>query len=550
MLLFLTAESRSEDTIKYDGPNNSGFGHPGGGTFYSAVRFHPVQSCTLKSIIFYQYQPVTAPVWIYLHEEGSPITPGQKIDSISYLGLPGPSSWIRLNFSTPHFRAGGVDFWINIKLTPTAGQTPLGVDAGPSVVPAHSFVSVNDTTWKSLLNAGQNKNFNIRAIVRYIQPINDIGIDEIVSPSYLNPPSSTMTPIARVKNYGLTGVTNFPVVCSILGAGGVVRYTTTVTCGAIASGDTARVTFTPWTPTITELMTVIMRTRLIGDEVPANDREVLIMTYNYGYYEDFEFGNGGYIPDPLTGGWYWQPGFWSTGTYQDNANWKLNSVVFYATMNNPVLRFWHWYDMEQNYYGGNVKISTDGGATWTLVYPVGGYPGRADSSNAAIPGEFCYTGTSGGWLEATFNLPVVTGQQFYVRWHFGSDASISYPGWYIDEVTGIGFFAPQWSGMAEGKTSNLPQTSILNPAKPNPVTNGLSRISFSIAEPSKVTLKIYDASGRLVKTLVNEFKSSGVYSVTWNCRDDYNRKVAEGVYFYTLETPKQQFCRKMVVVQN
>jgi len=41
-----------------------------------------------------------------------------------------------------------------------------------------------------------------------------------------------------------------------------------------------------------------------------------------------------------------------------------------------------------------------------------------------------------------------------------------------------------------------------------------------------------------------------VYSYTWDSKDDNNRKVAEGVYFYTLETPNQKFCRKMVLMQN
>jgi hypothetical protein len=100
-------------------------------------------------------------------------------------------------------------------------------------------------------------------------------------------------------------------------------------------------------------------------------------------------------------------------------------------------------------------------------------------------------------------------------------------------------------GIDEGIPLNLIVTT-LNAPKPNPVTNGLARISFSIAEPSRVALKIYDASGKIVKTLVNNQVERGIYNLTWDGKDEHNRSVAEGIYFYTLETPKQNFTRKMI----
>jgi flagellar hook assembly protein FlgD len=82
--------------------------------------------------------------------------------------------------------------------------------------------------------------------------------------------------------------------------------------------------------------------------------------------------------------------------------------------------------------------------------------------------------------------------------------------------------------------------------KPNPVTNGMAQISFSLAEPGRVALKIYDASGRTVKTLANAQLARGRYNMTWNGKDENNRNVADGIYFYTLETSKQKFTKKMV----
>ncbi|MCX7757298.1 MAG: T9SS type A sorting domain-containing protein, partial [candidate division WOR-3 bacterium] len=177
------------------------------------------------------------------------------------------------------------------------------------------------------------------------------------------------------------------------------------------------------------------------------------------YLEDFEVWNGNFEPMPTSGGWAWGvptsgPGsahsgskLWATvlnGNYTNNANWTLTSPTLTATTGSPELRFWHWYQFEGTttlYDGGNVKISTDGGVTWTVVTPVGGYTGTASSSAAGVGGQPVYGGSSNGWVEAVFVLPVNAGQQFKLRWHFGSDGSVVYAGWYIDDVTGIGFAA-------------------------------------------------------------------------------------------------------------
>ena len=298
---------------------------------------------------------------------------------------------------------------------------------------------------------------------------------------------------------------------------------------------------------------------------------------NYGFYSDtfqfslpieiyqanFEDDDGRYTPSPSTGGWAWGvptsgPGsahggtkLWATvlgGNYTNSANWTLTSPAFTASGNNPQLKFWHWYSFEGTstlYDGGNVKISTNGGGTWTVVTPVGGYTGTAYSSTPGVGGQQVYSGNSNGWLEATFNLPVTAGQAFMLRWHFGSDGSVVYPGWYVDDVTGIGFSTTMSSVEEALAPINQVITTLYAP-KPNPVANGIVHISYSIAEPSKVALKIYDASGRIVKTLVNGQVVRGIYNLTWDGRDDNHRSVAEGIYFLTLETPKQNFTKKMV----
>jgi photosystem II stability/assembly factor-like uncharacterized protein len=62
-----------------------------------------------------------------------------------------------------------------------------------------------------------------------------------------------------------------------------------------------------------------------------------------------------------------------------------------------------------------------------------------------------------------------------------------------------------------------------------------TQITYQTLVPSHVTLKIYDISGRLVKTLVNELKQSGHHTITWSGTDNSGQMVASGIYFCKLK---------------
>jgi flagellar hook assembly protein FlgD len=64
-----------------------------------------------------------------------------------------------------------------------------------------------------------------------------------------------------------------------------------------------------------------------------------------------------------------------------------------------------------------------------------------------------------------------------------------------------------------------------------------------------VTLRIYDVSGALVRTLLDGPQTSGQKSITWQGQDNQSRRVASGVYFYRLQAPGYDKTLKMVLVQ-
>jgi hypothetical protein len=70
---------------------------------------------------------------------------------------------------------------------------------------------------------------------------------------------------------------------------------------------------------------------------------------------------------------------------------------------------------------------------------------------------------------------------------------------------------------------------------PNPF-NPRTEIRFAQAAAGPVRLEIFDARGRLVRTLLNEVRAAGSQSVVWNGGDDAGREVASGVYLVRLAT--------------
>ncbi len=79
----------------------------------------------------------------------------------------------------------------------------------------------------------------------------------------------------------------------------------------------------------------------------------------------------------------------------------------------------------------------------------------------------------------------------------------------------------------------------------NPVTN----IAYSINETGNVTINVYNLKGQLVKSLVNEVIETGDHIVTWNGRDNSNKSVASGVYFYKMQSSNYTATKKMILMK-
>lgn len=78
---------------------------------------------------------------------------------------------------------------------------------------------------------------------------------------------------------------------------------------------------------------------------------------------------------------------------------------------------------------------------------------------------------------------------------------------------------------------------------PNPF-NPSTTLRYSIPEASFTTIKIYDALGNEVSSLVNETKSAGTYEVEFNATD-----LSSGIYYYSLQAGSFNQTKKMILIK-
>jgi hypothetical protein len=83
---------------------------------------------------------------------------------------------------------------------------------------------------------------------------------------------------------------------------------------------------------------------------------------------------------------------------------------------------------------------------------------------------------------------------------------------------------------------------------PNPF-NPSTTITFSLAAPTDARLAVYDASGALVRTLINGNRSGGAQCIEWNGRSDSGTPVASGVYFYRITADNQMSTKKLLLLR-
>ena len=100
-----------------------------------------------------------------------------------------------------------------------------------------------------------------------------------------------------------------------------------------------------------------------------------------------------------------------------------------------------------------------------------------------------------------------------------------------------------------GNSSNeFPIRFIIYPNFPNPF-NPTTQIRYDLPKDNLVTIRIYDAVGRKIRTLSNVYQSAGRHSIHWDARNDMGEELAAGMYILSVQAGGFRATKKMVLLK-
>ncbi len=203
--------------------------------------------------------------------------------------------------------------------------------------------------------------------------------------------------------------------------------------------------------------------------------------------------------------------------------------------------------------GGDIKKTTDGGATYTAVTPPSGLTTFAVINMNAVKTDgtirmciqgdttrvFKTTNLGTTWVREALPLQATLGQVQHMQF---INASLGFAGLGGTGLTG-GLIKYTGPGAVGNETGIVPAEFRLEQNYPNPF-NPSTAIRFSIVKSGFVTLKIYNSLGKEVATVLSENMPAGNHEVTYNASD-----LNSGIYFYKLSSNGMTETKKMMLVK-
>ena len=104
------------------------------------------------------------------------------------------------------------------------------------------------------------------------------------------------------------------------------------------------------------------------------------------------------------------------------------------------------------------------------------------------------------------------------------------------------------SDIEDDQEIELPKNFGLEQNYPNPF-NGQTNIRFQLSTQSNVKLEIFNILGQKIKTLIDEEKSPGYYTIDWAGKNDYGYSVNSGIYFIKFSSDKFSDVKKMMLMK-
>lgn len=239
------------------------------------------------------------------------------------------------------------------------------------------------------------------------------------------------------------------------------------------------------------------------------------------------------------------------GWESDTRNWEAFNLSN-AGGNPPEMVFWWEPEKEGRFYLKTPYIETLGYNELTLTYKYRvrnfGDPGNYTLSVIAIADGKEYVIEE--WVDPPFIGPsefsgTITRQdhglgsdEFRLAWVFDGTTN-NMTSWDIDDIR----LSDEVLETNLENGTEIPVSFGMDQNYPNPF-NPSTNIHYQVPESAHVTLKIYDVSGRLVATVVNEQRPAGRYTVRFD-----GSALASGLYLYRMQAGEFIQTRKLMLIK-
>ena len=250
----------------------------------------------------------------------------------------------------------------------------------------------------------------------------------------------------------------------------------------------------------------------------------------------------------INSSWHIYFGLWNYlfRSTDNGDNWRKTSTGWGEAHTN-VISF-NSYDHIYVGTGSGVYLSTDNTSSWIEIN--NGLINKDVRCVAIHPSGRIFVGTYGGGVYysddngnnwSTINTGLInpfilsllinsSGHLFAATWGNGVFRS-------IQPITSVG----------ENETIS-PQSYVLKQNYPNPF-NPVTTIEYQLLKDSHVSLMIFNITGDLVKTLIEEKQSAGYHKIQWNGKDENDNSVAGGLYLCQLKADGFSQSNKMVLIK-
>ena len=208
--------------------------------------------------------------------------------------------------------------------------------------------------------------------------------------------------------------------------------------------------------------------------------------------------------------------------YPDNSFHYLNSPEYNLYGSTQALLSFHYFsEMEAGMDGVKLQVQVSG--SWVDLVPETDYDYER---LVALNGAPAWSGDSGGWRGAVFDLLPYTDDIIKLRFFFASDLSVSEGGFYIDDITfDTGDNLSPVGDSIEHVRAFAPRLT----AHPNPF-NPQTEIAWEISQPGALNIDIFDARGRRVRVLHDGAVTATEGRQMFDGRNDQGARLASGMY--------------------